>query len=149
MHCRYALVCITYNCRLQRTHETKCKSIGELKHSRDKNNVVFVFVLIHGTEDGIQWRSQTEFMAFAWTPSPLPVFIYPIKSNNLVSARPNYFIFMGYLRKKNSKANPHIFIHMNPLSRNPGSAPGTLCILGEKMWTVYSRKGSIMFLIWI
>ena len=40
--------------------------------------------------------------------------------------RPNYFIFMGYFRKKwdkTSKANPpHTFIHIYPLSRNPGSA---------------------------
>ena len=32
---------------------------------------------------------------------------------------------MGYLREMRSKqqSEPHIFIHMNPLSRNPGSAP--------------------------
>ena len=32
---------------------------------------------------------------------------------------------MGYLRKwdKMSKENPHTIIHMNPLFRNPGSAP--------------------------
>ena len=28
-----------------------------------------------------------------------PVIKYPMKRNNLVSVRPNYFIFMGYLRK--------------------------------------------------
>ena len=37
--------------------------------------------------------------------------------------RPNYFIFIGYLRKKEIKsAHQHApFLHMNPLSRNPGS----------------------------
>ena len=29
-----------------------------------------------------------------------------------------------------SKANPHPFIYMNPLSRNPGSAPGVLVLAG-------------------
>ena len=45
----------------------------------------------------------------------------------MVSVRPDYFIFMGYLRKidKISKANPHTFIHTNSFSRNPGSAPVT------------------------
>ena len=47
------------------------------------------------------------------------------KWNNLVSVRPKYFIFMGFLRKldKINKANRHTSIHLNPLSRNPGSAP--------------------------
>ena len=54
-----------------------------------------------------------------------PVFKYPIKWNNLVSVRPNYWNFMGYSRKKrwNQQSEPQTFIHMNPLSRNPGSAP--------------------------
>ena len=33
---------------------------------------------------------------------------------------------MGYLRKMRSNQQsepPHIFVHMNPFSRNPGSAP--------------------------
>ena len=34
-------------------------------------------------------------------------------------------MFMGYLRKMrlNQESEPHPFIHMNPLSRNPGTAP--------------------------
>ena len=58
-------------------------------------------------------------------PPPCPPFLNILwKWNNLVTVRPNYFIFMGYLRKTReiSKANPHNFIHMNPLSRNSGSA---------------------------
>ena len=48
---------------------------------------------------------------------------------------PNYFICMRYLKNEMKsaiiKANPHIFIHMNPLSRNHGSAP-VFIILMEK-----------------
>ena len=55
----------------------------------------------------------------------LPADKYPMRLNNLVSMIPNYFIFIGYLRKmrynQQSESNP--FIHMNPLSRNPGSTP--------------------------
>ena len=62
-------------------------------------------------------------------PPPRPPFLNILwKWNDLVSVRPNYFIFMGFLRKwdKISKANPHTFMHMKPLSRNPRSAPGQL-----------------------
>ena len=47
------------------------------------------------------------------------------KWNNLVSVRPNYFIFMGCLSKKqikSAKRTPHTFIQ----SENHGSAPGGL-----------------------
>ena len=51
-----------------------------------------------------------------------PVFKYPIKWNHLASVRPNYFIFMGYLWKRDQISTPtRTYIHMNPLSRNPGS----------------------------
>ena len=48
---------------------------------------------------------------------------------NLVSVRPNDFIFMEYLREidKISKAKPHTFIYTyEPLFRNPGSVPGLI-----------------------
>ena len=57
--------------------------------------------------------------AFVLNPPSLLTTFLNIYENEI---RPNYFIFMGYLSKM-SKANPHTFIHMNPLSRNPGSAP--------------------------
>ena len=47
----------------------------------------------------LQWRFQEGPKGYARTPSPYPVFKYPIKMNNLVSVRPNYFIFTGYLVK--------------------------------------------------
>ena len=67
---------------------------------------------------------------FTWTRTPLhppppppPPFLNILwKWNNLVSVRPNYFIFMGHLRKlrENYKQSQHhTFIHTNPLSRNP------------------------------
>ena len=38
--------------------------------------------------------------------------------------RPNFFIFMGIFKKNEVKsANRTHFIHLNPLSGNPGSAP--------------------------
>ena len=45
-----------------------------------------------------QWRIQRGLNGFAWTP---PLFLNILWTwNNLVSMRPNYFIFMGYLRKR-------------------------------------------------
>ena len=51
---------------------------------------------------------------------PLDVLKYPMKMNNLVSVRPNYFIFMGYLRKmrSNQRSKPLTFIHMNPFQKS-------------------------------
>ena len=47
-----------------------------------------------------------------------PVFKYPIKWNHWASVRPNYFIFIGYLRKKEIKsAHPHAPLYI----WNPGS----------------------------
>ena len=41
-----------------------------------------------------------EFQGFARTPSPHPpIFKCPMKMNNWVSVRPNYFFFIGYLGK--------------------------------------------------
>ena len=40
-----------------------------------------------------------------------PVFKYPIKWNHLASVRPNYFIFIGYLRyKRNKISKPILYI---------------------------------------
>ena len=38
--------------------------------------------------------------------------------------RLNFFIFMGYFRKmwQNQQSETHTFVHMNSISRNPGSA---------------------------
>ena len=61
---------------------------------------------------------------FAQSPLPLPILW---KWNNLDSVRPNYFIFMGYLKKLNkiSKANPqHIYTYepfpkfLDPMDRS-------------------------------
>ena len=47
-----------------------------------------------------RWRIQRGLRGFARTPIPRPKFLsIPWKWNNLVSKRPNYFIFMRDLRK--------------------------------------------------
>ena len=64
--------------------------------------------------------------------SPLPLFLNILwKWNNLVSVRPNYFIFMGYLRKMryNQRSDPpppppppthtHTHTFLNPPTSNP------------------------------
>ena len=57
---------------------------------------------------------------------------YPMKMNNLVSVRPNYFIFMGYFWIFIiNEIKPTSFIHMNPRSRNPWSAPASGCLPGK------------------
>ena len=43
-------------------------------------------------------------------PSLRPVFKYPMKMKNLVSMRPNYFIFMGYLRTNQQSGPPCHYI---------------------------------------
>ena len=70
--------------------------------------------------------SDSQFQRGSWCsiePPPCPCFIYILWTcNNLISVRPNYYIFMGYLRKmsKISKSsslhtpfpeilNPHLF----------------------------------------
>ena len=61
---------------------------------------------------------------------PCPQFLNILwKWNDLVSMRPNDFIFIGCLRKneiESAKRTPAP-IHMNPLSRNPGSFIGIIC----------------------
>ena len=63
---------------------------------------------------------------------PTPLFFkYSMKYNILVSVRPNYIIFHGIFNKSAKRPRPHTHTHthtqrvthMNPLSRNPGSAP--------------------------
>ena len=77
----------------------------------------------HFQKSWILWRIQRGFRGFAWTPSP-PIFLHILwKWNYLVSLRPNYFVFMGYFQR--IKANPNTFIHLNPISRNPGSSGGS------------------------
>ena len=63
---------------------------------------------------------------FSEPPPRPPRFNILGKRNNLASFRPNYFLFVGYLKKwdKFSKANPNPFIHVKPHSRNPSCAPG-------------------------
>ena len=47
---------------------------------------------------GLQWEVQKGFKGFVWNPPLWPLFLNILwKWNNLVSVRPNYFIFMGYL----------------------------------------------------
>ena len=72
----------------------------------------------------------------------------------MVSLRPNYFIFMGYLRQmryNQQSEPPHLYTY-EPLSRNPGSTPDTrkplmpsVCslmhwqVLGRKMKQIFSE----------
>ena len=55
------------------------------------------------------------------SPPPPPVFKYPMKKKLFGLTETNLFHFHGILNK--SKAKLHTFIHMNPLSKNPGSSP--------------------------
>ena len=61
------------------------------------------------------------------TPRPRPILNILWNWNDLVSVRPKYFIFVGFLRKMKQiqQSEPqHTFImfkHMNPFDRNPGS----------------------------
>ena len=85
----------------------------------------FTWTLLSAPRFYISYKNEIIWSGSLELPS-LPLFLNILwKWNNLVSVRPNYFIFMGYLRKryKISKANPHTFIPMNHLSRNPGFAP--------------------------
>ena len=73
-----------------------------------------------------QWQIQRGLRGFARTPPPRQPFLNILwKWNNLVSGRPNYFIFMGHLRKwdQNQSESQHLDIY-EPFLRNPGSAPG-------------------------
>ena len=66
-----------------------------------------------------QLRIQRESRGGSLERAPIPASHFETERE-----RPNYFIFMGYLRLDQiSKANPHVLIHMNPIFRNPGSAP--------------------------
>ena len=65
--------------------------------------------------------------------TPIPAifkFLYVWKWNKLVSVRPTYFIFIGIFKKneiKSAKWTPHFgYIHVNPHSRDPESAPAFL-----------------------
>ena len=58
---------------------------------------------------------------------PVPCFKYPISETKL-------FHFHGIFKKneiKSAKRIPHTFINTNPISRNPGFAPGTSPINGH------------------
>ena len=60
------------------------------------------------------------------------------KWNNLVSVRPNYFIFMGYFIKIRLNQQS---IHMNPLSSNPGSTPGMYMLVWTTTWhSIFQRE---------
>ena len=58
---------------------------------------------------------------FARIPSPPSVFKYPMKINNLLSLRPNYFIFMGYLRKMRTNQQsetPLLYTYAPPFQKS-------------------------------
>ena len=70
----------------------------------------------------VQWRMQRRFIGFAWYPHP--VFKYPPKNEIIWSQWDQIISFSWDIEEKwdiVSKANPHTFMYMNPLSRNPGS----------------------------
>ena len=50
----------------------------------------------HFQKSRILWRIQRGFSGFAWTPFPPKFLRFLWKWNNLVSLRPNYFVFMEY-----------------------------------------------------
>ena len=57
-----------------------------------------------------------------------PIFKYPMKIKLFGLSETKLFHFHGIFKKnkiKSAKLTPHTFMHMNPLSRNPGSAPET------------------------
>ena len=84
----------------------------------------YFFIIIASFFHQLQWRIQSTVQLLD-SPSPHQFLNILWKWNNLVSVRPNYFIFMEYLRKKrwNQQSEPsHLYIY-EPLSRNPGSAP--------------------------
>ena len=62
------------------------------------------------------------------TPFPSAVLNNLWKRNNLVSVRPNYFLFIGYIRKneiqsaKRPPPHTHTFIHKKTLSKKPWPA---------------------------
>ena len=60
-----------------------------------------------------------------FSPPSLPPFFIEIsyESERFGRNETKLFQFHGIFKKNEIKANPHPFIHMNPLSRNPGVAP--------------------------
>ena len=61
-----------------------------------------------------QWRIQRGFRGVLSNPPPPPFLNILWKWNNLLSVRPNYFIFMGYLRKneiESEKSKPRAYEH--------------------------------------
>ena len=70
----------------------------------------------------LQWRIQRGFRGVRLTLPPPPPFLnIPRKCDNLVSVRPNYFIFMGYVSKlrSNHKSEPPLLTHMNHFPEIP------------------------------
>ena len=62
-------------------------------------------------------------------PPPRPPFLISYENEIIWSQWDQIISFSWDIQEKwdkISKANPHTFIHMNPLSRNPGSTPGKL-----------------------
>ena len=53
---------------------------------------------------------------------------------------------MGYSRKMrlNQQSDPHPFMHMNPLSRNPGTAPAMLIMQSSRKRRI-TRIGTHVF----
>ena len=90
-----------------------------------------------------------EFRGFTRNPLPIPHFRYPVKMKWLGLSETKWFHFHGLsvfsclsetklfhyhgIYKKNEKeiqqSEAHPFIHMNPFSRNPGSATATVFYL--------------------
>ena len=58
-------------------------------------------------------------------PLPTLVFKYPVKRKLFALSEAKLFHFHGIFKKNeiNTNSEPSIFIHMNPLSRNPRSDP--------------------------
>ena len=96
-------------------------------------------------------------------PLPAPVLKYPqeIKQFGFNETKLSIFYFHGILKNNEIKrqSEPHPFIHMNPLSRNPGFAPASmltdanstkiLCIDSKALQFVFRRYLNVSFsVVW-
>ena len=60
----------------------------------------------------VKWRIQRRLRGFAWTPPPPPFLNIIWKWNNLVSVRPNCFIFMGISKIEQKAKRAHIPLYI-------------------------------------
>ena len=105
------------------TMHSHFKLLIEHKHVQMRNCVLWSLFYFKYTVN--EWHTYISLYDYACPCSPLShfsIFKFPMKMKSFGLSETKFIVYLIRIRL-NQQSEPHTFIHMNLLSRNPGSAP--------------------------